>query len=72
MDALVQRIDSTVGSRIDKICHSSLGSDFNQNQCAHYVSHLMGYDLSNVGSWTGTSLLAGGVLVAVVIVLSKA
>lgn len=50
MDALVQRIDSTVGSRIDKICHSSLGSDFNQNQCAHYVSHLMGYDLSKNAS----------------------
>lgn len=50
MDALVKKLDSTVNLRIDQICQSSLGNDFNQNQCAHYVSHVMGYDISKNAS----------------------
>lgn len=50
MDDLTQKLDRTVNSRIDNICQSALGKDFNQNQCAHYVSHVMGYDLSKNAS----------------------
>lgn len=43
-------LEVSVGKRIDKICASTLGSSFNQNQCAHYVSHMMGYEFSQSAS----------------------
>lgn len=47
---LQNRLDSFVGKRIDQVCQSSLGRDFSQNQCAHFVSHMLGYDLSQNAS----------------------
>ncbi|WP_341936849.1 hypothetical protein [Marinimicrobium sp. C2-29] len=43
-------LETSVGQRIDEICSSTLGSNFDQNQCAHYVSHMLGYDFSQSAS----------------------
>lgn len=47
---LQAKLDSFVNKRIDAVCQSSLGNDFNQNQCAHFVSHMLGYDISRNAS----------------------
>lgn len=44
------RLDNYVGKDISSVCASSLGRDLNQNQCAHFVSHMLGYDISKAAS----------------------
>lgn len=35
-----------LGKRIDQICPFSIGKDHSANHCAHFVSHVMGYEFA--------------------------
>jgi len=47
---LRKELDNIVGKRIDHFCKSSLADDHAKNQCAHFVSHMLDYDLSKPAS----------------------
>lgn len=36
-----------LGKKIDKICPFSPGKDHSRNHCAHFVSHIMGYEFAD-------------------------
>lgn len=45
MPTLTDTLNNSVGQSISEICSFSIANDSNQNHCAHYVSHMMGYEL---------------------------
>ncbi len=52
---LKKKLDDAVGKRMDDFCSSTLANDHSENQCAHFVSHMLGYDLPKSAScktWT--------------------
>lgn len=42
---LNQKINDSLNKNISHFCPFSLGKNKSQNHCAHYVSHIMGYEL---------------------------
>jgi len=47
---LKKKLDDAVGKRIDEFCSSTLANDHDENQCAHFVSHMLDYDLPSSAS----------------------
>ena len=46
MSKIPTNLGRSLGKNIKNICPFSLGKMNNQNHCAHYVSHMMGYQFS--------------------------
>ncbi len=47
---LQKKLDDAVGKRIDEFCQSALANNHKANHCAHFVSHMLDYDLPNTAS----------------------
>lgn len=47
MSTVPQSIKSSLNKPISHLCPFSLGRDNHQNHCAHFVSHVMGYEWGN-------------------------
>jgi len=45
-EKLLKKLEDAVGKRIDEFCSSTLASEHGENHCAHFVSHMLGYDLA--------------------------
>ncbi len=49
-EKLQKKLDDAVGKRIDAFCQSTLASKTGENHCAHFVSHMLDYDLPGTAS----------------------
>lgn len=47
---LKQKLEGTVGKRIDKFCQTVLASKHADNHCAHFVSHMLDYNITGTAS----------------------
>lgn len=45
MPKLPADLSASLNKNIDEICTFSISKNANQNHCAHYVSHMLGYEL---------------------------
>ena len=46
MTTALTALSSFKGKNIGKICSFSIGKDDTRNHCAHFVSHVLGYDFA--------------------------
>jgi hypothetical protein len=45
MSKVPANLSASLGKKIGDLCPFSIAADNSQNHCAHYVSHMMGYEL---------------------------
>lgn len=46
MSTELPSLDPFLDKSINELCPFSIGKDNSQNHCAHFVSHVMGYDFA--------------------------
>ena len=62
-------LNTILGNHISTLCPHSIGDDDNANHCAHFVSHIMGYDVGTANcnnyTWADKQLESTGVSIRV-------
>lgn len=74
MPQVPQTISSNLNKPISYLCPFSLGHDNSKNHCAHFVSHVMGYEWGNTcknNSWTDKQKPDKGAVIRVNEVFNK-
>ncbi len=64
MSKIPTDIGRSLNKSIEALCPFSIGKNRSQNHCAHYVSHIMGYEFTGVTcknfTWTDKQKSAKG------------